>query len=362
MKLHKVLSVVGARPNFIKLKPIHDAIKKDLNHEIIHTGQHYDYRMSEIFFKEFKLPNPDYNLEIGSHSPGVQVGEMIKKIEKILTQNNYDLVLVYGDTNSTFAGAFAAAKANIRVAHIESGLRSFDRRMPEELNRILTDNISQYLFASTETSFRNLKRENVFGQIYKSGDLSVEIIEEAKKLALNSKITKDLNLTPKNYVICTMHRAENTESNESFVSLIKAFTNLSEIQIVFPIHPRTEKILKNKGIYQKLKSCENVLLVSPMGYIDFIHLVNNASKIVTDSGGLQKEGYLLSVPCITIRRNTEWIETVKEGWNVLTDTNTEKIVSAVKKWIPENRNPNPIFGDGNTSKTIKKILFNQILC
>lgn len=362
LKLHKVLSVVGARPNFVKLKPIHDSINKDLNHEIIHTGQHYDYRLSEIFFKEFKLPNPDYNLEIGSHSPGFQVGEMIKKIEKILTQNDHDLVLVYGDTNSTFAGAFAAAKANIRVAHIESGLRSFDRRMPEELNRVLTDNISQYLFASTKTSFHNLMKENVSGKIYESGDLSVEIIEQAKKLAFNSKITKDLNLTPKDYVICTMHRAENTENDASFISLIKAFTDLSEFQIVFPIHPRTEKILKNKGIYQKLQSCKNVLLISPMGYIDFIHLVNNASKVITDSGGLQKEAYLLSVPCITIRRNTEWTETVRDGWNILTDTNTEKIVHAIRKWIPENKTQNPIFGDGNTSKTIKRILLDEILC
>ena len=332
-----------------------------MDHEIIHTGQHYDYRLSEIFFKEFKLPNPDYNLEIGPSSPGCQVGEMIKRIEKILTKNKYDLVLVYGDTNSTFAGAFTAVKSNIRVAHIESGLRSYDRRMPEEINRILTDNISHYLFASTRTASHNLERENVFGKIYETGDLSVEIISEAKKLASKSRITKDLDLDPKNYIIFTMHRAENTEIDASFLSIIRAFTALSDIKIVFPIHPRTKKILKEKKLYQKLKNCKNVLMIPPVGYIDFIHLVKNADKIITDSGGLQKEAYLLSVPCITIRRNTEWIETVKEGWNVLTDTNAEKIESKVRKWVPENKTQNQIFGDGNTSKAIKEIILNEIL-
>lgn len=340
---------------------MHDVLGKDLQHEIIHTGQHYDFRLSEIFFKEFKLPKPDYNLEIGSGLPGLQVGEMIKKIETILVKNKYDLVLVYGDTNSTFAGAFAAVKSNIRVAHIESGLRSFDRRMPEELNRVLTDHMSQYLFASTITAENNLKKENVFGRIYETGDLSVEVIKQAKRLAIQSTITKDLKLTPKNYIIFTMHRAENTTVDTSFVSMINAFKSLSDIQIVFPIHPRTEKILKQKKLYQKLVNCKNVLMIPPAGYIDFIHLVKNAQKIITDSGTLQKEGYLLSVPCITIRRNTEWAETVTEGWNVLTDTNTDKIVSAVRDWIPENKVQNQIFGNGKTSKTIKEIILNEIL-
>ncbi|WP_458742751.1 non-hydrolyzing UDP-N-acetylglucosamine 2-epimerase [Candidatus Nitrosocosmicus sp. T] len=360
MKNQRVVSIVGARPNFIKLKPIHDRLRNELHHEIIHTGQHYDYRLSEIFFNEFKLPKPDYNLEIGSGLPGLQVGEMIKKIERILTKNRYDLVLVYGDTNSTFAGAFAAIKSNIRVAHVESGLRSFDRRMPEEINRILTDNLSHYLFAPTRTASHNLESENVFGKIYETGDLSVEIISKAKKLASKSRITKDLDLDPKNYIIFTMHRAENTEIDASFLSIIGAFTALSDVKIVFPIHPRTKKILKEKKLYQKLKNCKNVLMIPPVGYIDFTHLVKNADKIITDSGGLQKEAYLLSVPCITIRRNTEWVETVKEGWNILTDTNTEKIVSSVRKWVPENKTQNQIFGEGNTSKAIKEIILNEI--
>jgi UDP-N-acetylglucosamine 2-epimerase (non-hydrolysing) len=352
---------VGARPNFIKLEPIHKVFKNEIQHEIIHTGQHYDYRLSEIFFKEFQLPNPEYNLDIGSGSPGYQVGEMIRQIEKVLIKNDYDLVLVYGDTNSTFAGAYAAVNANIRVAHIEAGLRSFDRRMPEEINRVLTDNLSEYLFAPTRTAISNLKSERMRGKIYQSGDLSVEIINEATKLASNSHITKDLNLDPKNYIVFTMHRAENTRFDETFISIIKAFKAISEFKIVFPLHPRTKKFLEYKNLFHKLESCENVLIIPPTGYIDFISLIQNANKIITDSGGLQKEAYLLSVPCITIRKNTEWTETVDAGWNVLTDTNTEMIVDKVRAWNPSNIHQPQILGNGNTAKVIKKIIIDEIL-
>jgi UDP-N-acetylglucosamine 2-epimerase (non-hydrolysing) len=360
MGSQKVVSVVGARPNFVKLKPIHQVLKNCLHHEIIHTGQHYDYRLSEIFFKEFELPEPDYNLDIRSGTPGYQVGEMIQKIEKVLIKKDYDLVLVYGDTNSTFAGAFAAHKANLRVAHIEAGLRSFDRRMPEEINRILTDNLSEYLFASTDTSSSNLRSEKINGKIYETGDLSVEIVSEARKLASNSKIIRDLNMDRKKYIVFTMHRAENTEDDASFLSIIRAFESLPESKIVFPLHPRTKKILECKNLYHKLESCKNVTIIPPTGYIDFISLVLNANKIITDSGGLQKEAYLLSVPCITIRRNTEWPETVDSGWNILTDTNTDKIVSGVRDWDPSSLCQPQILGDGNTAKYIKEIIMGEI--
>jgi UDP-N-acetylglucosamine 2-epimerase (non-hydrolysing) len=356
-----VVSIVGARPNFIKLKPMHDIFGKDLHHEIIHTGQHYDYRLSEIFFKEFKLPTPDYNLDIGSGSPGHQVGEMIQKIEKVLIRKQYDLVLVYGDTNSTFAGAFAAVKCNIKVGHIEAGLRSFDRRMPEEINRILTDNLSEYLFAPTRTSYNNLKSERILGKIFETGDLSVEIISEAKRLASTSKIIRDLNLDPKNYIVFTMHRAENTIYDDSFLSIIRAFKSLAEFKIVFPLHPRTKKILEQKNLFHELVSCNNVCVIPPMGYIDFISLVSNASKVITDSGGLQKEAYLLSVPCITIRRNTEWTETVEENWNILTDTNTHRIVENVREWNPSIKNHENILGNGKTAMIVKEIIMQEML-
>lgn len=351
----KIASVVGARPNFIKLIPIHKAFNDILDHTIIHTGQHYDYELSEIFFKEFNLPKPNFDLEIGSGNSCFQIGEMIKKLEQIFLQAHFDLVLVYGDTNSTFSGALAATKCNIGVAHVEAGLRSFDRRMPEEINRILTDHLSQYLFAPTQTAVNNLNREGLSERVVYTGDISVEIIKEAVRLATKSKILDQLQLAPKSYVLFTMHRAENTVSENNLMSVLRAFEILSEIQILFPIHPRTEKVLKEKNLYKRLEKCQNVRLMKPVGYIDFIKLMQNAKKIMTDSGGIQKEAYLLSVPCVTIRKNTEWIETVEVGWNRLTDTDTGKIVQAMREWMP-TQNPKPILGMGQTSNIIKDLI------
>jgi UDP-GlcNAc3NAcA epimerase len=252
-----IASVVGARPNFIKMAPIHNALKGFAEHTIIHTGQHYDYKLSEIFFKEFNLPKPNFDLEVGSGTPGYQIGEMIKRLESIFLKqvsknsgnSRFDLVLVYGDTNSTFAGALAAMRTCIKVGHIEAGVRSFDRRMPEETNRILTDQISDYLFAPTRTAVGNLKREAVSGKIFCTGDLSVEVVTEAIRISsMKSQILKDLGLRPKSYNLFTMHRAENTDFYENMVSVIKAFQILGTKSkkddtmgsvIIFTIHPRT---------------------------------------------------------------------------------------------------------------------------
>ena len=351
----KIASVVGARPNFIKLIPIHKILSKTFDHTIIHTGQHYDYEMSEIFFKEFNLPKPDFDLNVGSGTACFQISEMIKNLEKVFLSSKFDLVIVYGDTNSTFAGALAAEACGIKIAHVEAGLRSFDRRMPEETNRVLTDHLSDYLFAPTKTAIKNLKREHVSGNIIYTGDVSVEIVKEAVKLSSRSKILTSLQLKPKSYVLVTMHRAENTSSEGPLTSVIRAFEMLPEIQIVFPIHPRTEKVLQEKKLYERLKKCKNVKLIKPVGYIDFIELMQNASKIVTDSGGIQKEGYLLSIPCITIRDNTEWVETVKGGWNILTGVHTNKIVKAVRYWTPSH-SLKPIFGKGKTSRIINELI------
>jgi UDP-N-acetylglucosamine 2-epimerase (non-hydrolysing) len=356
----KIASVVGARPNIIKLAPIHKVIGTFSDHHvIIHTGQHYDYKLSEIFFKEFDLPKPNFDLNVGSATPGFQIGEMVKRLEKIfLKHNDFDLVLVYGDTNSTFAGALSAIKSGIQIAHVESGLRSFDRRMPEEINRVLTDHLSNYLFAPTQTAIKNLKREHVSGKIVYSGDIAVEIINYALQFSSKSLILEDLRLQRKAYVLFTMHRAENTDSHESLISIIRAFETLSEVEIVFPIHPRTANLLNKRNLYSRLEKCKNVKLIQPVNYIDFIKLMQNAKKVITDSGGVQKEAYLLSIPCITIRGNTEWIETVKSGWNVLTDTNTKKIVRATRNWMPTGEQIKPIFGDGNTSTIIKNSIMS----
>jgi UDP-GlcNAc3NAcA epimerase len=301
---------------------------------------------------------------------------MIKRIEKVFLENNnnFDLVLVYGDTNSTFAGALAAKSSGIKVAHVESGLRSFDRRMPEEINRVLTDHISDYLFASTKTAVKNLEKENVYGKVVYTGDIAVEIVKEALRLSeTRSSILNNLKLDPKSYILFTMHRSENTSSEESLISVIRAFEMLSEqeqgrgekeeegTKIVFPIHPRTANLLKDKNLYSRLERCKNVKLIQPVGYLDFIKLMQNSRKIITDSGGAQKEAYLLAVPCITIRKNTEWIETVNEGWNILTNTDTNKIVEAARDCMslpdPSKQNKS-ILGEGRTSAIIKDFVIS----
>lgn len=356
----RIASVVGARPNFIKLAPLHKAISNFAEHTIVHTGQHYDYELSEIFFKEFRLPKPDYNLEVGSGKPTYQISEMIKRLEIIFMKSRFDLVIVYGDTNSTFAGAFSANRIGFKVAHVESGLRSFDRRMPEEINRILTDHISDYLFAPTQAALNNLKKENPYGKIILSGDLSVELVREAVNYAAKSRVLTELGIKPKSYLLFTMHRAENTDSKDNLLSVIKAFESLVEKEIVFPIHPRTINIMKQAGLLERLQECRNVKIISPVGYIDFIRLIQGATKVITDSGGVQKEAYLLSIPCITIRRNTEWIETVASGWNILTDTLTEKIVYAVKNWQPVSSSRPAIFGRGDASRRMSSFIKNNL--
>ena len=354
----KVASVVGARPNFVKLAPIHRAISKSCEHTIIHTGQHYDYELSEIFFREFKIPPPDVNLNVNSGTQAYQVGEMMKKLQEMFLARKFDLVIVYGDTNSTFAGGFAAKTSGVKVAHIESGLRSFDQSMPEEINRILTDHSSDILFAPTETAMCNLRREGITEGIVHSGDLSVEIIKQSLKYMPNSTILSRLKILPKSYYLFTMHRAENTRVKSTIRSVIEAIGMLSEDPMIIPIHPRTKKILNELNLYNKLLSYDHVILIRPVGYIDFIKLLKNAKKVISDSGGIQKEAYLLGIPCITVRKNTEWIETLSSGWNVLVGTNKTKIVKYVRDWYPEHKSRKAIFGSGDASFIIKNSILS----
>lgn len=397
----KIVSVVGARPNFVKLAPVHRSLLRYCDHIIIHTGQHYDYEMSDIFFKELQIPKPDINLGVGSTSPGEQIGEMIKGVEAEFgcgkkegvgsegVASKPDLVLVYGDTNSTLAGAFAASVNNIPVAHIEAGLRSFDRRMPEERNRILADHLSDLMFAPTGTATRNLKDEHAAGRIINSGDISVEVVTEAWRFSKNSAILKELSLEPKTFILFTMHRAESTDSYSNLKTILDTFHELGkqtsdrssslglmqtdtprvgnsrstngynvhghQLQIVFPIHPRTERMLKSYGLYDKLVSLKNVKTIRPLGYIDFLRLVKESYKVVTDSGGLQKEAYLCSIPCITIRKSTEWVETLQGGWNKLCAFKKEEIVDLILRQSSSLKKnySKEIFGCGNASEIIR---------
>lgn len=352
----KIASVVGARPNFVKMAPIHDAILASGNeHIIINTGQHYDYELSDIFFRDFHLPKPDIDLDVGSGSSCFQIGEILKRLETQLVGSNFDTVLVYGDTNSTLAGAISANKCGMRLGHVEAGLRSFDITMPEEHNRILTDHLADYLFAPTKNAVGILKGEKVRGQIFYTGDLSVEIVTKARLIARNSDIMRKLGLKRRNYFLLTMHRASNTDSREDLLELLNAIKAL-DTDLVFPIHPRTKKAFQEFGLLDELSGFKNVRLVPAIGYIDFTALLENAAKVITDSGGIQKEAYLLKIPCITIRDNTEWIETLRGGWNILTGLNNTKIVTAVRSRTRSYAYDTSLFGNGNTSQSIVDIL------
>jgi UDP-N-acetylglucosamine 2-epimerase (non-hydrolysing) len=350
----RIASVVGVRPQFVKASVVSKELRKNNEEVLIHTGQHYDYEMDKIFFEELNIPEPDYYLGVGSGSHGRQTGEMLRKIEEILLSEKPDLVLTYGDTNSTLAGALAASKLGIKNAHIESGLRSFDRSMPEEINRILTDHCSDILFCPTKNAVDNLKREGITENVFLTGDVMVDSLLFNKELAeARSSILSDLNLKSKDYLVATIHRASNTDNKENLQNIVEAFQELNE-NIVFPIHPRTEKLLKNYGLYDSLNS--SVILTEPLGFLDFIKLMNHAKMILTDSGGVQKEAYILQVPCVTLRDNTEWVETIEDGWNVLVGCNKNNIVKTVEGFNSLENTHRNRYGNGNASTEIASII------
>ncbi|PAV14094.1 UDP-N-acetyl glucosamine 2-epimerase [Methanosarcina spelaei] len=351
----KIVSIVGARPQFIKCAPLSRLIRKKHEEILIHTGQHYDIRMSDIFFDELKIPKPNYNLGVGSDSHGVQTGKMLIEIEKILLKESPDLVLVYGDTNSTLAGDIAASKLHIKTAHVEAGLRSFDRFMPEEINRVLADHVSDLLFCPTETAVLNLKKEGITKGVYNVGDVMLDSLKYNIKIAeQKATILEDLNIKSKEYIVATVHRASNTDNFENLSSITNAFCHAG-VPIVFTVHPRTEKYLKQYGLWNKL--CKKVKVVPPLGYLEMLKLMAHAKKIITDSGGIQKEAYMLKVPCITMRENTEWVETIADGGNVLVGADYEKITDAILNFegVPIKGN---FFGNGNAYVNICEILGN----
>jgi UDP-N-acetylglucosamine 2-epimerase (non-hydrolysing) len=350
----KIATVVGARPQFIKLAPVSKELRKKHEEILIHTGQHYDYEMNKIFFEQLSIPEPDYHLGVGSSSHGYQTGEMLKRIEGILIKERPDLVLTYGDTNSTLAGALAGAKLHIKVGHVEAGMRSFDRSMPEEINRILTDHCSDLLFCSTKTAVENLKREGIVYGVYLTGDVMVDSLLHNKEIAEEkSRILNDLDLKSKEYLVATIHRPSNTDNKENLKNIVDALFEIDDM-IVFPVHPRTEKFLIKYGFNNKLKA--SIKLIKPMGYLDFLKLMIHAKKIITDSGGIQKEAYILKLPCITLRENTEWVETVSDGWNVLVGANKGKIVKMINDFEPLFETHKNMFGNGDASRNVVKFI------
>ncbi|WP_066233869.1 non-hydrolyzing UDP-N-acetylglucosamine 2-epimerase, partial [Geobacillus jurassicus] len=317
----KIATVLGARPQFIKAAPVSRVLRKQYTEVLIHTGQHYDPNMSAIFFKELNIPTPDYYLGVGSGSHGKQTGEMLIKIEEIVMQEKPDYVLVYGDTNSTLAGALVASKLHIPVIHVEAGLRSFNKQMPEEINRIMTDHVSELLFCPTETAVENLRKENITRNVWNVGDVMYDAILYNKELAQRqSNILDELSLAEQSYYLITIHRAENTDDPNKLKAILAAFRDIEGTK-VWPIHPRTRHKLEEYGL--DAAAIPGLRLIDPVGYLDMLRLEGGAKKIITDSGGVQKEAYFLRVPCVTVREQTEWVETLGSGANILTGTDRE---------------------------------------
>jgi UDP-GlcNAc3NAcA epimerase len=350
----KIATIVGARPQFIKLALLSRELRKEHREILIHTGQHYDDNLSGVFFKELRIPRPDYNLNVLSHKQGEQTALMLEGAERILLKEKPKLVIVYGDTNSTLAGALAAAKLSIPIAHIEAGLRSYRKDMPEEINRVLTDHLSTFLFCPTQNAVRNLKKERITNGVYNVGDIMYDALlfyfREAKR---KSKILPELGLYKNAYFLVTVHRAENTNSAGRLKKIIDILVSLNK-PVIFPVHPRTKKYLKkfNINIHGS-----KIRLIEPVNYFDMLMLQANAMVVLTDSGGVQKEAYFLNTPCITLREETEWSETVKGKGNNVAGIDKINVIRAIQKFSYIRPKNNPmLFGNGNAAKKIFKIL------
>ncbi len=351
----RIVSIVGARPQFVKSAPVSRAIAQAGHREfLLHTGQHYDYGMSKIFFDELSLREPDINLGVGSGTHAQQVAQMLVGIEQVLVEYKPDVVLVYGDTNSTLAGALAASQLHIKLAHIEAGLRSYNRLMPEEHNRVLTDHCSDLLFCPTHTALDNLHKESVVEGVHLVGDTMYDAVLQYGDLARQrSSILHQLEIHSAGYLLLTIHRAYNTDDPSALASILSAFAAMDEV-VIFPVHPRTRHALAASQI----EPSSNIHLIDPVGYLDMLMLEQNARIILTDSGGMQKEAYFFKTPCLTLRPETEWVETLSGDWNKLVGSNRAAIADAVSSLRIPSTLPAPVFGDGHAGDKIVRLLGN----
>jgi UDP-N-acetylglucosamine 2-epimerase len=348
----KVVSIIGARPQFVKAAAISRRLRERHHEVLVHTGQHYDYEMSGIFFDGLEIPAPDVNLGVGSGQHGTQTGAMLAAIEAVLLAERPDCLLVYGDTNSTLAGALAASKLSVPVAHVEAGLRSFNRRMPEEINRVVADHLSDLLLCPSETAVGHLASEGITRNVHLVGDVMLDVLNWAheRSAANPSKILTRLGVTPGSYLLATVHRSENTDDPSRLSSIIAAFNSVGE-PVIFPVHPRTRKAIAGAGCHLG----SHVHVIEPLGYLDMITLTRAARLVLTDSGGLQKEAYWVGVPCVTLRDETEWVETVECGWNRLVGSGSKQIVDAVRSFAPGEPRP-ALYGDGRAAARCVELL------
>ena len=348
----KVVSIVGARPQFVKAAAVSRRLRERHTEFLVHTGQHYDYEMSGIFFDGLDLPAPDINLEAGSGSHGQQTGTMLASIEGVLQRERPDCVLVYGDTNSTLAGALAASKLHIPVVHVEAGLRSFNRAMPEEINRVVADRLSTQLFCPSDTAVRNLAAEGIADHVHMVGDVMLDVLQAAQPRAdcQRPALLARFGLEHGRFVFATIHRAENTDDVHRFLDILSAVNSLEE-PMLFPAHPRVRRLLDQHG--SALGS--HVRVIEPLGYVETVALIKAARMVLTDSGGLQKEAYWLGAPCVTLRDETEWVETVAAGWNRLVGSDPDRILDAVRSFVPPAAHP-ALYGDGLASSKCVELL------
>ena len=354
--MHKILHIVGNRPHFIKLAPVSRVIKKHegLEEVIVHTGQHYDQMMSGHFIDELEIPKPHYNLEVGSEKPLIQFAKILSGIQEILTKEKPDVVLVYGDTNSTAAGAIAAAKSNILLGHVESGLREHNKSVPEEINKLLTDSVTDLFFVPTQTGIDNLKKEGKTKQVYLTGDVGLDLISQSeKKIIAAEEILNQYNLTKNEYIFMTCHRAANTESIEKMTEIFSAANDLGK-KIFFPAHPRTTKMIKQFSLNGLLDG-DHWIITGPIGFFKTQALIKNAAYCLTDSGGVIKESYFHKTPAIIIDKQTEWLETLNEGWNHIAGPYKTKILKIADELIIPNDHFNSL-GDGTAAKQIIEII------
>jgi UDP-GlcNAc3NAcA epimerase len=360
----KIVTIVGARPQFIKAAAVSRALSRveGVREILVHTGQHYDDNMSDIFFRELDIPVPDYHLGVGSGAHGWQTGSMLAAIEPVLLAEKPDAVVVYGDTNSTLAGALAAAKLNIMNAHVEAGLRSFNRRMPEETNRVVADHVADLLFAPTVTARRNLLTEGIHeASIHLVGDVMYDAaLYYGSKSERESDILSSLRAEPKDYILTTVHRAENTDDPNRLRRLFEGLMEVSrEFPVILPLHPRTRQALEREGLLTRVANA--LRLIEPVGYLDMVMLERNAKVVVTDSGGVQKEAFFYQVPCVTVREETEWVELVELGWNRLAPPiSANSLVDAVGEAL--NKAPSlweSPYGDGRSAEKIAEILLQK---
>jgi UDP-GlcNAc3NAcA epimerase len=347
----RIATIIGNRPQFVKAAAVSRGLREHFDELIIHTGQHYDDELSRVFFDELDVPRPAYELGAGTGSNTAQTARILTALEPVLEEVRPQLALVYGDTNSTLAGALAAAQAGIPLGHVEAGMRSFDRTMPEELNRVLADHASDLLLCSTQTAIENLEREGARGEAHLVGDVMADVSLAFRDIAeQRSTILAELRLEPGGYLVVTAHRAGNVDDPERLAALVALLERLPR-PVIFPVHPRTKARLEDGGLLERL---DGVTLMAPLGYLDFLKLARHAGAVLTDSGGVQKEAYLLGVPCVTLRDRTEWVETVELGWNVLVDLDAEAALAAIERRPPAERPE--LYGGGHAAQRVAEVL------